>query len=78
MIHDEIINLLKKYSFVTDVYRKGLSIYIWFDIEENVSTCKKISIFCNKPKLQKCIREIKKLSYVKRENGKQELPIGTT
>ena len=71
MIEQHIIEDIRKYSFITDAYRKGAFLYAWFENNKGEEEVRKIFILATKPKLQQFIRKIKNATGGK-QSGKKE------
>jgi hypothetical protein len=71
MIEQHVIEDIKKYSFVTDAYRKGAYLHIVFDDHNGEDRTRKIFILSNKRKLQQLIKQIKTFTGGK-QSGKKE------
>jgi len=71
MIEQYVIDDIRKYSFVTDAYRKGAFLYVCFENSKGEDEVRKIFILANKLKLQQFIKKIKKITGGK-QSGKKE------
>ena len=62
MIEQYVIDDIRKYSFISDAYRKGAFLYLIFETVAGKEEVKKLFILSTKCKLQQAIRKIKRIT----------------